>query len=160
MIANQYRPFYQHSQAQPQGYVPEYLNTQAAIPLGGVTPEGTRQFISQLGLPSEEAFQHFHFNKGVPAPLATTMDYMGGLSPLPRVFLEQMFNRQFYSGRKLSDLRPQGAVGAVGGLLGDQYPRSTQLAAQILANSPASRFLSTADKLMDPRKAAWQKALT
>jgi hypothetical protein len=155
-ITNQYRPFYQHSQAQPPGYVPEYLNSGAAIPVGGVTPEGNQQFISKLGLPEEEALEHLHFKNGVPDVGNTLLDYAGGINPAIRWPLEQLFNLQFHSQRKLSDLRAQGAAGAIGRTFGDENP---QLLGQIFANSPFTRFFSTADKIIDPRKSALQKAI-
>ena len=153
---NQFRPMYQHSQAQPSGYVPGYLNSGAAFPIGGLTPEGTQQFIAKLGLPAEEAFEHMHAKNGLPDFSNTALDYLGGLNPIIKAPLEELFNTQFHSQRKLSDLRAQGTAKEIGRLFGDENP---QLLGEIFANSPFTRFFSTADKIADPRKAWWQKAL-
>jgi len=153
---NQFRPLYQHSQAQPAGYVPGYLNSGAAIPIGGLTPEGTQQFIGKLGLPAEEAFEHMHAKNGLPDIANTVLDYMGGLNPIIKAPLEELFNTQFHSQRKLSDLRAQGTAKALGSAFGDENP---QLLGERFAISPFTRFFSTADKIADPRKAWWQKAL-
>jgi hypothetical protein len=86
---------------------------------------------------------------------------MGGLNPLIKGPLEQLFNTQFFSGRKLSDLRPQGVVGGLGKFIDPdtRHPDITNLAAQVLSNTPATRFLTAIDKLNDPRKGIVPKAL-
>jgi hypothetical protein len=58
--------------------------------------------------------------------------------------------------RKHSDLQAPQSAKALGRAFGDDNP---QLLGQIMANSPLTRFFTSADKLTDPRKAAWQKAL-
>lgn len=146
----------------PGEFVPSYLAPGVAIPTG---PEenGQQQFISQLGIPVEEAFERFKVQPGDPMGTArnVALAYMAGMNPLLKAPLEQLFNTQFYTGRKLSDLRPQGTVGTISSWLDpDQQHRGLeQFAAQALANTPATRFLTMADKLADPRKQAWAKAL-
>jgi hypothetical protein len=152
ITANTYKPFNQEGD---KGYIPQYLNSGAVIPLGP-EKDGKRQYISKLGLPAEEAFEKLHFRNGLPDIGATALDFMSTLNPIIKAPLEQLFDTQFHTQRKFSDLKAPQAATAVGLLFGDDNP---QLLGQIFANSPLTRFVSTADKLMDPRKEAWQTAL-
>ena len=151
IISAQLKPF-----TQDQGqYVPEYLRGGVALPLGPETG-GQQQYLSSLGLPAEEAFGRFHFRGALPDVRQTAMDFLGMLHPIPKGALEQLADTQFYSGRRLSDLRAPESARAVGRLFGEENP---QLLAQLMVNTPASRFITSFDKLFDPRKAWYQKAL-
>ena len=97
-----------------------------------------------------------HFSGGLPDVRRTALSYLGGMNPLVKAPLEQLFNTQFHTQRQLSDLRAPAAASAIGRLFGDDNP---QLLSQILANSPVTRFVSSADKLLDPRKSLAQKTL-
>ena len=59
-------------------------------------------------------------------------------------------------GRDLSDLKAPGTASAIGRVFGEENP---QILSQVLANSPATRFISSADKLFDPRKSIAQKVM-
>lgn len=150
----QYKPFNQQTPGEDR-YVPGYMASGVSVPLGPAV-DGNRQYISKLGLPAEEAFERMHFKNGLPDIRATALDYMGAINPLIKAPLEQLFNTQFHTQRKLTDLKSQGAASAIGRAFGEDNP---QLLSQVLANSPISRFVSSADKLMDPRKSAIQKAV-
>lgn len=152
-INAQYKPFRQQTPGE-DGYVPGYLASGVAVPTGHESPDGNRQYISKLGLPAEEAFERLHFRNGLPDVGATVMDYMGGMNPLIKAPLEQLFDKQFHTQRNLSDLKPTGTSAAIGHLFGEDNP---QLLGQAMSNSPLTRFFSTADKLTDPRKAWYQK---
>jgi hypothetical protein len=155
VIASQYKPFFQQGPGGP-GYIPQYLNSGATIPLGQ-EQDGKQQFVSKLGLPAEEAFEKFHLGGGPGENIRdTALDFAGQLNPLVKAPLEQLSDIQFHTQRKLSDLKPQQSVGAIGRLFGDDNP---QLLSQMVANSPLARFASSADLAMDPRKSWWQKAL-
>jgi hypothetical protein len=154
VINAQYKPFRQTSEDE-RGYIPGYLNRGVAIPTGPEV-DGKRQYISKLGLPSEEAFEKMHFQDGLPSVGKTVMDYMSMMNPLLKAPLEQLFDRQFHTQRNLSDLKAPQSASAIGHLMGDDNP---QLLSQIMANSPATRFISSADKLFDPRKSLGQKLL-
>lgn len=151
IISAQLRPFEQD----PGGYIPDYLKGGVAMPIG---PEvgGQRQYLSSLGLPVEEAFGRFHFRGALPDIRQTALDYLGMLHPIPKGVAEQLADTQFYSGRRLSDLRAPESARVLGRLLGEENP---QLLSQLMVNTPASRFVTSLDKLTDPRKAWWQKAL-
>lgn len=154
VLQAQTKPFNQPKPGAAQ-YVPTYLNSGVAIPIGN-EQDGKQQFVSKLGLPAEEAFEKLHFQNGLPDVGRTAMSYMGGMNPLVKAPLEQLFNTQFHTGRKLSDLKAPGTASAIGGLFGEDNP---QLLGQIMSNSPLTRFFSSADKIGDPRKSWAQKAL-
>lgn len=148
-----YKPFRQESDDQ-QGFVPAYLRSGVAMPTGPEV-DGKRQYVSKLGLPAEEAFERLHFKNGLPDLGATAMDYMGQLNPLIKAPLEQLFDTQLHTQRRLSDLHAPKAASAIGSVFGEDNP---QLLSQILANSPATRFITSADKLLDERKGWLPKA--
>ena len=138
-----------------KGYVPKYLNSGYAIPIGA-EQDGSRQYVSKLGLPAEEAFEKLHFQNGLPDVGRTALAQLGGLNPLIKAPIEQLFNTQFHTQRQLTDLHAPQAASAVGRMFGDDNP---QLLSQVMSNSPFTRFISSTDKLMDPRKSWAQKAI-
>ena len=136
---------------EPQGYVPQYLAQGGlAIPLPSEgLPEGQQRFLSRLGLPLEEAAGHIATG---PTPLATLQrtgqGFLSMLNPALKLPLEYFSGTQLHTGRKLEDLHP-GAVQSLGGLLG---PDTTVAISEALSATPLSRIVSTANRLMDPRK--------
>lgn len=143
-------------------YVPEYLANNFTLPLGP-EQEGKRRFLSSLGLPQEEAFKEMSTWNGLPDVTGTLMRYMGNLNPLIKGPLEQMTNTQFYSGRKLSDLRASNTGRTLASLISDEY---AQPLSQFVSNTPLTRFATSLDKLMDTkglsasgRKPGWATAL-
>ena len=144
-------------------FIPQHIASGVAIPTGGEDEQGNRQFVSQIGTPIEEAFERFKMRPGDPLGSIkdTAMAFGGGLNPLIKGPLESLFDKQLFSGRNLSDLKPQGMVGSLGSLLDPdmQHRGATQFLSQALANSPATRFATALDKLADPRKSLAQKAL-
>ena len=118
-----------------EGFLPEHLGDKIALPIGE-EKDGTQRYLSQLGLPVEEVGQI----------AANPMQYaLGQLNPFVKGPLELATNRQFFSGRELSDLRS--SAGAPVGI------------ENILANSPLARGITTARTIADPRKGALAKAL-
>lgn len=140
---------------QSGGYTPAYLNGGAAVPIPGGTGPNQR-YISGFGTPLEEAMERFQFRNGRPDAVGTLQKFLASGNPFIKAPLEQVFDRQLSTGRPLSELRAQGLVKKVGGYFGDDNP---QLPAQILANSPLSRFASAFDKATDDRKPLWARAL-
>jgi hypothetical protein len=138
-----------------KGYVPDYLASEVSVPLGNA-PNGYSRYIGGFGLPLEEAFQRLKMKDNRPDWKATAMAYLGTTNPLIKAPLERLFDTQLYSGRRLSDLRPQGTATALGRVFGEDNP---QLLAQVMANSPLSRFFTTWDKMVDERKPLWAKLL-
>jgi hypothetical protein len=136
-----------------KGYVPDYLTSEVSVPLAGA-PEGYSRYVGGFGLPMEEAFQRWKMKDGRPDVTKTAMAYLGTTNPLIKGPLEALFDTQLYSGRRLSDMRPQNTATWVGRQFGQDNP---QLLAQALANSPMSRFFTTWDKMVDERKPLWAK---
>jgi hypothetical protein len=68
----------------------------------------------------------------------------------------QLFDTRSHMQRKLSDLKAPQATSAIGHLFGDDNP---QLLAQFMANTPLTRFATSADKVLDSRKGIGSKAL-
>jgi hypothetical protein len=153
VINANYKPFYQKG-PEDKGYVPQYLANGVAIPTGPEV-DGKRQYVSKLGLPAEEAFGNFHFKNGLPDVGATALSFMSQMNPLIKGPMEQLFDKQFHTGRKLSDLRATGTAGALSKVFGEE---SGQPISQLLANTPATRFVSTIDKMIDDRKGIIPKA--
>ncbi len=142
----------------PGDFVPPYLAEATAIPLGGATEEGQQRYLSGLGLGYED--------EGVKALGSLLgMQYgraagtvLGQLSPFIKFPIEQATGQQLHTGRKLEDLRPGStatSLARLGGLVGEDRAGAV---AQLLANSPASRAVSTLDKLVDERKGLLPKA--
>jgi hypothetical protein len=128
-------------------YVPNYLAGGFAMPVG--KPEnGNQRFISSLGLPQEEALKEAQLWNGAPDVGTTLQRYAGNLNPLIKGPLEYITGKQFYSGRNLADLRPSALGSALGHLSDEKY---SGLFSQILSNTPATRFVTTLDKLADTK---------
>ena len=67
-----------------------------------------------------------------------------------------MFDVEFHTQRRLSDLNAPQPATALGRIFRDDNP---QLLSPIMASSPLPRFFTSADKLMDPRKSLAQKLI-
>lgn len=144
-------------------WLPDQLASGVAIPLGE-EQDGTRRYLSKLGLPFEEALERLKFRKGtlpggheinLPDFGKTALSYAGSLNPYVKGILENMTDTQFHSGRRLSDLHAKGLAGGYG-LIPEEY---AQPLSQIVANSPFARAASTIDKFADPRKSVGIKAM-
>ena len=128
-------------------FAPGYIAEGASLPFFGA-PEGSARFLSSFGLPIEdEAFKTLgHAAHG---DLQRTVGSLFGMvNPYMKVIPEQAFGKQFYSGRNLADLQPSPTV-SLGGLIPQ---RTAQTLTQLIANTPAARVVSTADRAMDTRK--------
>jgi hypothetical protein len=133
----------------PEGYIPEYMRSGLAIPLGEADEAGTQSYLSGLGLPFEEAMSRLKVGRGVADTAQQTgMGMLGMLRPELKGPLEFLAGRQFFTGREMKDLVP-GKIASVGGLFDDETARPIS---QLLANSPASRVVSTLNKFLDERK--------
>jgi hypothetical protein len=112
---------------------PEWMTRGFTVPLPSWlsgAPEGRQAFLSQLGLPIEEAFQRFNFGPGgVPDVGRTTAEILGMIHPIPKAAIEYATGRQLYSGRELKDVERQ-------------FTRSPLLNELIVA-SPLARLFST-----------------
>lgn len=152
--------------AQRDAYVPEHLRGDIAIPLGR-EENGTATVLSGLGLPIEEALGRLRFLErqetipGVnhvvrpylPDVFGTLGRYIGTMNPLIKAPLEQVSDHSFHTGRRLSDMHASGLAGAYGHMDED----AAQLLTQVMANTPASRLISSINTLADNRKSVGAK---
>lgn len=148
-------------QDQDSGFTPEYIREQSAIPLG---PErgGSRRYLTGFGLPVEEPFDRLSFQGMAPDFGRIAEKLVGMTSPAIKAPMEFVSGKQMYSGRPLEDLDPllgrtiaNIAQSTTGAKLDPEMIRNLPggpLAEYVLANSPASRALSTARTMFDPRK--------
>jgi hypothetical protein len=137
-------------------FTPEYLRQSAAIPLDGDIPllglntPGVTRFLTNIDLPHEGLINLF--TPGVSNSLVGQLgdsfmrsgqNLLGQTNPLLKAPLEWFSNRQFYSGRQLSDLYSmlEQSMGPAG--------RGIE---QILYNAPGgSRIAGVARQLSDDR---------
>ncbi len=90
-------------------FIPDYLRQSAAIPLPG---EGDlRRFLTNIDLPFESTVNLFTagtgntlYDQATDTVRKTALNFAGQMNPLIKGPLEMLTNRQFYSGRELSDL--------------------------------------------------------
>ena len=93
-------------------FAPDYLRRQGAIPIPGLEPgEGLQRFVTNIDLPYAGLINLFSPGLGNTATEVvlntarqTGMNLLGQLNPAVKYPLENLFNRQLYSGRDLSDL--------------------------------------------------------
>lgn len=130
-----------------QGFLPDYLADQLAIPLGGTDESGQRRFLTRLDFPWESPLNMLKPGRSLSDTISQTgMGVLSQLNPLIKGPLEVATNRQFYTGRELDELnRSITGVPAIDNLI---------------YNSPASRTLTTLGTLQDlPRKGLLGEAL-
>lgn len=161
--------------AQPSedNFTPEYLRQSASVPLPSGMPlfglpadSNLKRYLTNIDLPYESAINlitpgtgNTLLDKLGTGLRKTGLNILGQSNPLIKGPLELATNRQFYSGRQLSDLysmleQPLGGLGM--GPLG-------RVAEQVVVNSPGgSRLLGTARQVMDDRltpQEKWSKVL-
>jgi hypothetical protein len=149
-------------------FVPEYLRQSAAIPLPSGLPlvgldsdSNLQRFLTNIDLPFESVINLFTPGTGGTSFDAlsntvqkTALNILGQSNPLIKGPLEAATNRQFYSGRQLSDLYSmfEQTLGQPGRAL-----------EQVAVNLPGgSRVIGTARQLMDDRldpSEKWSKIL-
>jgi hypothetical protein len=117
-----------------EGFIPEYLGDRIALPVGD-EKDGTQRYLSSIGLPFEDIGQL----AGSPGQYL-----LGQLNPFAKAPLELLTNRQFHSGRELTDLRSR--TGA------------PTLVENLAMNSPLARLFYTGGTLADIRKDPLAKA--
>ena len=143
----QMKPFMQDRDK--PAYLPDYMAGHLSAAMGPGEQQGHQKFLQSMGLPIEEALSPMKFKGGALAPAETAMGYMAQLNPMIKYPLETIFDRQLFSGRKLSDLQAPQSARLLGKVLGEDNP---QMLSELLANTPLTRFSTTADRLLDPRK--------
>ena len=150
----------------PGDITPDYVAESAAVPLGeGV--DGSDQYLTGFGLMLEDPLSFL--GGGV---AGAGLEAASRLNPAVKAPLEWITKQTFFQkgpagGRPLDDLDPTvgrtlsnigHAMAGTDGAHSDpvNLPKSVEF---ILANSPASRLLTTARKISDPRKSLANKAI-
>jgi hypothetical protein len=128
-------------------FVPSFIAEGASVPIGGA-PEGSKRYVSSFGLPIEDEALKILSSVAQGNATRGLQQAAGTLNPILKSPAEMVFGTQLFSGRKLEDLKPYNSV-TQSGLLNEENGR---LLTQLLANTPASRFFTTADKFLDERK--------
>jgi hypothetical protein len=144
----------------PEQFLPEYISDTASIPLGK-GEDGSERFLGGLGLMHEDPLQ-FASGSGVSDFLSEVGSRLhpGIKGPLEYTFDKSLFRKDMM----LDELDP--TVGRIATNLGLQDPLASgrakpfpsKLMEHALANSPASRLLTTARMLGDNRKDPLAKA--
>jgi hypothetical protein len=146
-------------------FTPDYLRQSASIPLPGGFPlvglsadSPLQRFITNLDAPYEgpvnlgtPGIGNTAYEKLVSGLQKTGLNVLGQMNPLLKGPLEGLTNRQFYSGRQLSDLYSmlEQTMGAPG-----------RTAEQVLVNLPGgSRVLGTTRQLTDQRLSPQERAV-
>jgi hypothetical protein len=150
-------------------FTPEYLRQSAAIPvdassLFGVKTPGVQRFLTNIDLPHESLLNLFTPGIGNTAAqkvsdalMKTGSNILGQANPLLKGPLESVLNRQFYSGRQLSDLYSmlEHDLGSLNPYLGSWG----RMAEQIAVNAPGgSRLLGLMRQVRDERISPSERA--
>lgn len=146
--------------------MPDYVASGLSIPVG-VKPDGTKTYISGLGLMHEQPVQLLDPIVSL-NPQEALFEIGSNLSPLIKGPLEVMFNESLFQqspqgGRSLDDLDPLvgrtlSNVGNTLGLTDRTEPYNIgKIPEAVVSNSPVSRYLSTVRTVTDPRKTVAQK---
>lgn len=139
---------------QDSGFLPPQLGGSLAIPIGQ-EEDGTQRYLSQMDLPAESLNRLLN-----PSSMGDTVrSALAQADPFLKFAVETGTGKSLFRGRNLEDLEsPTGRL--LANLVGEEKPlwKSTTLDS-LLANSPASRYLSTAAQAGDDRKGAGAFAL-
>jgi hypothetical protein len=143
----------------PDELLPDYVAETASIPLGAEDEQGNRNYITGFGLAFEDPISFF--GKGL---RGLGMEALSRTNPLLKAPLEYTTGELFFQagpmgGRDLPDADP--LLGrTLANIMGREAPvRLPELVEVAVANSPLSRYLSTARQATDPRKSLAVKAL-
>lgn len=131
--------------------VPEHISDTAAIPLTSKLADGTKRYLTGVGLMLEDPLSLFG------GPRATGLELLSRLNPLVKGPLEWSTGQTFFQkgpagGRALDDLDP--TLGRILANVSGQEKavRTPDWLEAIIGNSPATRAATTARQLTDTRK--------
>lgn len=145
------------SEPSQENFVPEYLRQSASIPVPSGLPfvsldpgSNLKRFLTNIDLPFESAINLVTpgvgttlFDKVGSTIQKTALNVLGQSNPLLKGPAELATNRQFFSGRQLSDLYS---------MLEQPFGSPGRVAEQVISNLPGgSRVLGTTRQLMDDR---------
>jgi hypothetical protein len=142
----------QHDNANP---LPDSLSGGLTVPLGSVGV-GKHCYLTDFGTPLEEALGRIPFKDGLPDLRGSGLSVTAGLNPIVKAPLEALADLEFFSGRRLFDIKPSATASTLGRLVGDGNPTTHS---HVLANTPPARFITSLDRLVEDRKSSAAKAL-
>tara|TARA_Y100000593_G_scaffold94628_1_gene194744 strand:- start:4569 stop:7529 length:2961 start_codon:yes stop_codon:yes gene_type:complete len=154
----------------PDEATPDYVAGTASIPLGQ-KPDGSRSYITGLGLMNEPFLQNF--GGGARGMM---LNQISAMNPLIKAPLEEAFGKSAFQDRNIRDLDPvigrtlsnilqlsqNPSAAFTGGETESVRPvriPGAALLEPMIANSPLARAATTVRQLTDPRKSAGNKAL-
>ncbi len=150
-------------------FTPEYLRQSAAIPVDadsifGVKTPGVQRFLTNIDLPHESLLNLFTPGIGntfgrrlADSLMKTGSNILGQSNPILKGPLESVLNRQFYSGRQLSDLYSMLEQDL--GSLNPYFGPYGRMAEQIAVNLPGgSRALGLMRQVRDERISPSERA--
>jgi hypothetical protein len=144
------------------GMTPDYISNSASIPMG-TKPDGTRSFLTGLGLAFEDPL---NLMEGIVRgqPELTAKNILARSNPLIKATVEGVTGRSLYfdgpgGGRELVELDPPmgRTISNIRDLMtGERTEEAEPFISNrfefLMGNSPAARAISTARTLTDPRK--------
>jgi hypothetical protein len=150
------------TRADDTGPVPEYIAKSMAVPLGE-TSTGDKTFLTGLDMMHDPALNLVGFEDGAPSLPGTVRNVLSMANPYPKSIAELGFGKTLFQNRDLEDSDPTAGrlisnVSDLAGLgkrelpSGRAKPFINTTVEQALANSPASRLLSTLRVATDKRK--------
>lgn len=149
-------------QSDENGPMPEHIAKGLAIPLGE-TSTGDKSYLTGFGLMHDPAINALGFENGAPSLSATTRNVLAMGNPYAKGLAELGFGKTLFQNRNLEDSDPTlgRLVSNVSDLAGfgkrelpsgRAKPFISTTVEHALANSPASRLLSTLRVATDKRK--------
>lgn len=137
--------------------VPEHIADTAAIPLPARVSDGTKRYLTGLGMMMEDPLQLFG------GPRSSGLEVLSRLNPAIKGPLEWATGQSFFQkgpqgGRAIDDLDP-----TLGRILAnvsgqEQAVKTPQWLEALLGNSPLTRVLTTTRQMTDKRKTPGDKA--
>lgn len=132
---------------QDAGFLPPQLGGSLAIPIGQ-EENGTQRYLSQFDTPAESLNRIIN-----PASLGDTVrSVLAQSDPVMKFFIEQGTDKQLFRGRNLEDLESTTGRLAANLTGADEPLWRSNIIDNILANSPASRYVGTLTQAGDDRK--------
>lgn len=137
--------------------MPESITKGLAVPIGELS-DGSQRLLTNFGLAHEAPLEFLGVKDGSPDPSVTLAEIGSALNPILKGGIEAATNRSLFQRRDLDELEPNIGRTLTNIGLRDELPsgRARPFISpgfeNLVANSPAARFLTTARTLTDPRK--------
>lgn len=129
------------NEARQDASVPGYVTPGMAVPVG-TTADGKTRYLSGFGLPVEDELLGAVTSLASGHPQEAGRRLLSSVDPLLKTLIEAGTDTSLYSGRRLSEQKPN-AVASLGGVLPDSIAR---VVGSALSATPASRYVGNVDK--------------